>query len=114
MAEKKEVIICNVHPWNLKRLNLPSKPSQAQWNVLNSPQIDLTFQKFFHVQGENNDRMLLIVCKNVDNSKLLKNVSHDLIKIMNWITLLSNKGEGVCVECNPQLQLERDQNYLGI
>jgi hypothetical protein len=42
MAEKKEVITCNVHPWNLKRPNLPSKLSQDKWKVLNSLQKDLT------------------------------------------------------------------------
>jgi len=83
MAKNKEVVICNVHPWNVKRPNLPSKPSQAQWKVLNSPQKDLTFQEFYHVQGENIGKMLFIVCRKVDNSKLLRNVSHDLIEILN-------------------------------
>jgi hypothetical protein len=53
--------------------------------------------------------MLFIMCRTVDNSKLLRNVSHDLIEILNYITLSRNEGEGVCVEYNPQLQLERDQ-----
>jgi hypothetical protein len=83
MAEKKEIVTCNVHPWILKRPNLPSNLFQAKWKVLNSLQKDLTLQEFYHVQGGKHGRMLFIMCRKVDNSKLLRNVSHDLIEILN-------------------------------
>jgi hypothetical protein len=58
--------------------------------------------------------MLAIVYRRVDNLELLKNVSQCHVEIPNRktkevCTLLRNKGQGVCVEFNPQHQATRDQ-----
>ncbi len=83
-----------------KRLNFTSKPSLGQWKVLYLPQENLNVQKFNHVQGERNGRMLIIVYRRVENLKLFNNVSQGLVEILNerfkeTCTFLSKRGEGI-------------------
>jgi hypothetical protein len=54
-------------PWVLRRPNFTSKPFLGQWKVLNLLQEDLNVQEFYHVQGERNGRMLVIIYKRVES-----------------------------------------------